>query len=87
MSARVKANGRGFITYKSYMFRDKDPVIDQVRTLVKDEGVNYTQVHARSGVSTTTLSNWFNGRTRRPQFATVQAVARGLGYSFELRRR
>jgi hypothetical protein len=32
-----------------------------------------------SGVSATTLHNWFDGKTRRPQFATVLAAARGIG--------
>ena len=37
-----------------------------------------------SGVSTTTLRNWFHGATRRPQFCTVNAVARALGKELRL---
>jgi DNA-binding phage protein len=70
----------GFIkSYKSYVFRDKDPVIDRVRTAVEDSGQKYKSVSAGSGVSTTTLYSWFRGKTRRPQYATVMAVLRAVG--------
>jgi transcriptional regulator with XRE-family HTH domain len=82
-----KTNGhdkRGALhLYRSYMFRDKDPVIDRVRTLVKDEGVSYKDVHFISGVSVTTLHNWFDGETRKPQYATIAAVTTSLGYKQE----
>ena len=73
------AKKRGFLKYKSYMFTDKDPVIDALRTAVSDAHVKYVTLHAESGVSATTISNWFHGTTRRPQFATTAAVARALG--------
>jgi hypothetical protein len=66
--------------YRSYSFKDKDPIIDTVRTLVQQEGVRYKDVQLASGVSTSTLYNWFDGETKRPQFATVMAVVRSLGY-------
>jgi transcriptional regulator with XRE-family HTH domain len=67
--------------YKSYAFNpaDKDPVIARVRRLVgtaknKDVAIN-------SGVSPTTLSNWWRpGGTRRPQYCTIAAVAAAQGY-------
>lgn len=67
------------MTYKSYMFREKDPIIDALRTAVSDSQMTYTEIHADSGVSKSTIHNWFGGKTRRPQFATVSAVARSLG--------
>ena len=76
MAKRAK---RGFITYKSYLFREKDPVIDALRTAVSDSGKSYLGVQNDSGVSATTVHNWFHGKTKRPQFATVTAVARALG--------
>lgn len=69
--------------YKSYSFRDKDPVIDTMRTMIADEKVSYAEVAEQSGVSHTTLHNWFNGKTKRPQYATVMAVAGSLGYRVE----
>jgi hypothetical protein len=70
---------RGFLKYKSYSFVEKDPIIDALRTAVSASKKKYSTLHADSGVSTSTIHNWFHGRTRRPQFATVAAVARALG--------
>lgn len=66
--------------YKSYSFKDKDPVIDRLRTIIQDSGEKYSAVSDHSGVSVTTLYNWFDGETKKPQFCTVMAVARSLGY-------
>jgi transcriptional regulator with XRE-family HTH domain len=70
---------KGF-TYKSYSFTDKDPIIDEIRTVVQDSGVSYRQIEEESGVTGSTLHAWFHGKTRRPQAATLNAVARALGY-------
>ena len=69
----------GFI-YKSYSFIDKDPIIDEVRTMIQDSGANYKWIEEHSGVTSTTLYNWFGGKTKKPQAATINAVARALGY-------
>lgn len=77
---------RGYLKpYKSYVFRDKDPIIDKVRTAVQDSGKTYKAVSEGSGVSTAAMSGWFNGKTRRPQFATVNAVLRAVGKTLEVR--
>lgn len=67
-------------TYKSYSFVDKDPIIDEVRTMVQTSGANYKWIEDHSGVTSTTLSAWFHGKTKKPQAATLNAVARALGY-------
>jgi hypothetical protein len=71
-----------FRLYRTYRFIEKDPVIDKMRTLVQDEGLykDLNAVHEISGVSTTTLYNWFHGETRRPQHSTIAAVLTSLGY-------
>jgi hypothetical protein len=77
---------RGFIrVYRTYNYIDKNPVIDKVRTLIQDEGLikKLGVVHEISGVSTSTLDNWFNGTTRSPQHATIAAVITSLGYREE----
>ena len=77
---------RGFIrTYRTYSYIDKNPVIDKVRTLIQDEGLikKLGVVHEISGVSTSTLDNWFNGTTRSPQHSTIAAVITSLGYQEE----
>jgi len=82
-----KSNGHkrkgALALYRSYNFVDKDPVIDRIRTIVQDEGLSYKDIHVISGVSTATLTNWFDGETRRPQYATVAAVTSSLGYKQE----
>lgn len=73
---------RGFLSpYRNYSFINKDPIIDFARTAVKDSGKSYKQIHEGSNVATATLVNWFKGRTRRPQFATVAAVLLECGVS------
>lgn len=73
--------------YKAYEFRDHDPVIDQLHTMMDDEGLKAGKVAELSGLSTTTINNWFNRKitpthkpTKRPQFASVMAFTRSLGY-------
>jgi hypothetical protein len=71
-------------TYKSYNFINKDPIIDEVRTVYKESGANLTWIEENSGVAKATLKAWFFGKTKRPQAATVNAVLRSLGYKLEI---
>ncbi len=80
----AKKNSGGYKIYKTYRFVDKDPVIDILRTAFDDTDTSYAQASRASGVSTTTYNNWFKGSTRRPQFASVQATAKAMGYEFTL---
>lgn len=68
--------------YRTYRFMDKDPVIDELRTMIQDEGLmKKLQIVSRlSGVSVAALVNWFNGDTKRPQNASAMAVGTALGY-------
>jgi hypothetical protein len=78
--ARRKGNGRGFIKpYKTYLFRVKDPVIDELRTIKQDGGFTDAEVSRQSGVATGTLGNWWGGKTRRPQNASIEATGRAMG--------
>lgn len=78
--AKSKKNGM-LRTYKSYLFVEKDPIIDALRTAVSESHMKYSELRNESGVSTTTLRNWFHGATRRPMFSTVSAVTRAMGKS------
>jgi transcriptional regulator with XRE-family HTH domain len=66
--------------YGSYSFIDKDPVIDALRTAIQHEKATYAQIEQKSGVTDSTLRNWFEGKTKRPQYCTVAAVWKALGY-------
>lgn len=70
--------------YKTYSFRTKDPVIDELRTMFKDEKLlhkaGFIEIEQRGAAKAATYNNWFNKGTRRPQNATVMATAHALGY-------
>ena len=81
-------------TYKAYLFRDKDPVIDEMRTMIQKE-MNGTypakdrdralkhgikEIADNGGPTYTAMRSWFFGKTRRPQSATIEAAGRALGY-------
>jgi len=71
--------------YKSYMFRTKDPVIDELRTLVMDtkgsiKNKALVAIERDGGPSSSAMYNWFHGKTRRPQSAAVEAAGRAIGY-------
>lgn len=78
---------RTIAVYKSYSFRDKDPIIDKLRTILDDEHIDWGDAAELSGVSYSTLVNWFMGATKRPQFATLNAIGRAIGYDLEYVRR
>jgi DNA-binding phage protein len=65
-------------TYATYLFIDKDPVVDFCRTIVFSNG-GPSKIATASGVSPGTLYSWFYRKTRRPQFATVAAVLLACG--------
>lgn len=68
--------------YRTYQFKDKDPVIDRLRDILDESGLTdkHKTLHEISGVSQSTLHNWFKGATKRPQYATIAAVSSSLGY-------
>jgi hypothetical protein len=72
--------------YKSYMFRGKDPAIDELRTVVQDETGDkalkrstLTAIEESGGPTVSCMQGWFRGKTRRPQNATLEAAGRALG--------
>jgi transcriptional regulator with XRE-family HTH domain len=72
--------------YKTYNFVDKDPVVDLLRTIIKETGMSYKEIADKSGVSQGTLMRWFYGDVRRPQHATIMAVTRAMGYDMKMTR-
>lgn len=81
------AVSRSLGMYGTYSFVDKDPIIDIIRTGVQDyarqsgikESAALRHISDETHVSVGTLHNWLNGKTRRPTFATVNAVLMDLG--------
>jgi hypothetical protein len=70
-----------------YRFIDKDPVIDVIRTEAQRYGNlshrQLSQIAMDSGVSVSTLQNWFNGDTRRPQSLSTRFVLQALNVHIE----
>jgi transcriptional regulator with XRE-family HTH domain len=80
--ARAKGHRTGSLhLLRSYSFVTKDPVIDKLRTLMAREGLSKGKIARISGLTESTISAWFDGDTRRPQYASVQAFTRSLGYT------
>lgn len=67
------------VIYPQYAFREHDPILDSVDTMIDDVGIKRSKLATDSHVSATTLNNWHKRKTKRPQFATVMAVVRACG--------
>lgn len=88
-----RSNGSGPLRlYKSYVFRNKDPVIDELRTIVERHfghqmrGKDLREIAQDGGPSTSCMRAWFFGKTKRPQNPTVEAAGRAMGYQRVWRR-
>jgi hypothetical protein len=70
--------------YRTYRYRDKNPVIDKMRTIAQDEGFYSKKrrsiLHQISGVSASTFDGWWEGDTRNPQHHTIAAFITSMGY-------
>jgi hypothetical protein len=72
--------------YAAYRFTTKDPVIDELRTLLEDNfGGRLTRKMLKSieisgGPTASTSANWFFGGVRRPQNPGIEATGRAMGY-------
>jgi hypothetical protein len=69
---------------RTYRFIDKDPGIDETRTLVQDAGL-YSKAKLKllaelAGLSVSTLLNMYFGGTKTPHNATLMAIGTALGH-------
>jgi transcriptional regulator with XRE-family HTH domain len=71
---------------RSYNFIDKDPEIDNFRTLWQKDRIKENDLAVLAGLSPSTVRNMFGGETRRPQHATFAKMAGAMGYSYALAR-
>lgn len=84
---QAKHADRGMRTYSAYRFTEKDPAIDAIRTVMQDHfgkrnlsHEDYAEIPENGGPSASTVKHWFEGKTKRPQNATLEAAGRALGY-------
>jgi transcriptional regulator with XRE-family HTH domain len=71
---------------RAYNFIDKDPAIDEFRTIWQKEHIKESDLAVLAGLSATTVKNMFGGETRRPQHATLAKMAGAMNYEYGLRR-
>src|ERR1700685_2148582 len=77
--SKMKSKKKSIIVYRSYNFLDKDLAIDVVRTMVQQSSKSYKKIYQGGGPTPSTLHNWFDGKTKRPQFCTLIAATRAVG--------
>jgi hypothetical protein len=81
-----KSNGHLRGVYGAYVFKTKDPSIDQFRTLAEDHfghrvtAKDLTHVHEAGGPSASCMRQWIFGKTMRPTNSAMEAAGRALGY-------
>lgn len=88
MARKTKSQPQGSMRlYSSYMFRDKDPAIDEIRTVMQRhyrknnlDKEDYNDVAEQGGPTAGCIKAWFEGKTKRPQNATLEAAGRALGF-------
>lgn len=70
--------------YRTYRFVNKDPVCDEIATLVDDAGLrgrqNTGKVATLATLAKATVDALLYGETRQPRNSTVMAIATSLGY-------
>lgn len=74
-----KKKGGALRIYNSYVFRDKDPIVDAIRTCRQDVKFSFKGIEENGGAKAQTVRNWEQGKVRRPQFATVWASIKAMG--------
>lgn len=89
MSTKKRSNGKTPHLLRTYRFgsNGKDPVIPQINRVLNKEGIKPSDACMVSGVSKSTLGNWFSDdpkSTKRPQHATTAATLAAVGYGFKI---
>lgn len=56
-----------------------DPMLRWIWAEIQRQNLSYVKMSAMTGFSTTTLRNWFQGRSS-PEYSSVRAMVRALGY-------
>lgn len=69
---------------KLYEFKDHDPVLDQIDSLLALAEMTIKRLDELGAATIGTLRSWQVRKTKRPQFATVQRIVRACGGNVEI---
>lgn len=78
---------RDTLSATGYRWRDKDPIIDLIHTLIDDSKMSVQSIAEKSGVSAGTIRNWIGGKTKKPQAVTAKHVLHAIGYDLAVQHR
>lgn len=67
-----------------YRWISKDPIIDEMMYLAKQDGRSLSSLAIRAWLSPTTVTNWYKGRTKRPNRISVEFFLRAMGYEMRI---
>lgn len=92
LNRKINGHGRGiFREYAAYSFRknEQDPVLDTMKTVMELEiGLGrgaFQKAAEQTGLSRSTFDSWWTKcSTQKPQYTSIAAFARGLGYDIAL---
>ncbi len=80
--AKKTKTARVLKPYGTYKFSGQDPAVGKVLGEIDEHGEKMSDVSHVSGVALSTMANWRKRKTRRPQFATLNAALRAVGRQF-----
>lgn len=79
---------------RGYQFTDRDPKMEQLCDLIDKSDMSVYAItqkvanmtHGAYRVSESTIANWLNGKTRRPQNFTMTWVGYAIGFELTWRK-
>jgi IS30 family transposase len=86
---KTKAHNLVFLNRdRGYRFRDRDPQMVELCSLIHDSEMDVMEIcrevyrvsRGVYSIGNSTIYNWLNGKTRRPQNMTLNWVAFAIGY-------
>lgn len=76
-----KQEPRTISVYRSYNFKNKNPIIDLLRTIMQDLGWSCQKLADETGLSHSCVWQIFEGETCDPRHSTVARMAIAFGHA------
>lgn len=68
-------------TYKTLTYRGQHPLMREALDLID---TSYAEASRRTGVSSSTFTNWKSKRSKSSNTRTMDAILRGYGYALKI---